>query len=89
MRARSTTCTRSTTLAPGTFQVGPFAVTVDRVNHPVETYGVRVEHDGRVLAYSADTAPCDALQPAGRTAPTCSCARRATSTARTTRRTCT
>jgi ribonuclease BN (tRNA processing enzyme) len=48
-------------LAPGTFGIGPFSVTADRVNHPVETYGVRIEHGGRVLAYSADTAPCDAL----------------------------
>ena len=48
-------------LQPGTFPIGPFTVTVDRVNHPVETYGVRVEHGGRVLAYSADTAPCEAL----------------------------
>ena len=48
-------------LQPGTFPIGPFTVTVDRMNHPVETYGVRLEHDGAVLAYSADTAPCDAL----------------------------
>lgn len=48
-------------LQPGTFPIGPFTVTVDRVNHPVETYGVRLEHGGRVLAYSADTAPCEAL----------------------------
>lgn len=48
-------------LQPGTFPIGPFQVTVDRVNHPVETYGVRLEHGGRVLAYSSDTAPCDAL----------------------------
>ncbi|WP_213454465.1 MBL fold metallo-hydrolase [Rhizomonospora bruguierae] len=48
-------------LQPGTFPIGPFTVTVDRVNHPVETYGVRLEAAGRVLAYSADTAPCDAL----------------------------
>jgi ribonuclease BN (tRNA processing enzyme) len=48
-------------LRPGTFALGPFSVTVDRVNHPVETYGVRIEHGGRVLAYSSDTAPCDAL----------------------------
>jgi ribonuclease BN (tRNA processing enzyme) len=48
-------------LAPGTFTIGPLTVTAERVNHPVETYGVRVEHGGRVLAYSADTAPCDAL----------------------------
>jgi ribonuclease BN (tRNA processing enzyme) len=48
-------------LQPGTFPIGPFEVTVDRVNHPVETYGVRIENGGRVLAYSADTAPCEAL----------------------------
>jgi ribonuclease BN (tRNA processing enzyme) len=48
-------------LSPGKFQVGPLSITVDRVNHPVETYGVRVEHGGRALAYSADSAPCDAL----------------------------
>jgi len=48
-------------LRSGQLEIGPFAVTVDRVNHPVETYGVRLEHGGRVLAYSADTAPCDAL----------------------------
>ena len=49
------------TLTPGTFALGPFTVTVARVNHPVETFGVRIEHEGRVLAYSADTAMCDAL----------------------------
>jgi ribonuclease BN (tRNA processing enzyme) len=48
-------------LQPGTFPIGPFQVTVDRVLHPVETYGVRIEHEGRVLTYSADTAPCEAL----------------------------
>lgn len=48
-------------LQPGTFPIGPLTVTVDRVNHPVETYGVRIEHNGRVIAYSSDTAPCEAL----------------------------
>src|SRR6185369_11714875 len=48
-------------LRPGMLHIGPFKVTVDRVNHPVETYGMRIEHNGKVLAYSADTAPCDAL----------------------------
>ena len=48
-------------LQPGSFPIGPFAVTVDRVNHPVETYGVRLEWGGRVLCYSSDTAPCEAL----------------------------
>jgi ribonuclease BN (tRNA processing enzyme) len=48
-------------LQPGTFPIGPFTVTVDRVNHPVETYGVRLESKGRVLTYSSDTAPCEPL----------------------------
>jgi ribonuclease BN (tRNA processing enzyme) len=48
-------------LQPGTFPIGPFTVTVDRVNHPVETYGVRIEQGGGVLAYSADTAACESL----------------------------
>jgi ribonuclease BN (tRNA processing enzyme) len=48
-------------LQSGSFPIGPFTVTVDRVNHPVETYGVRLEHGGRVLAYSGDSAPCEAL----------------------------
>jgi ribonuclease BN (tRNA processing enzyme) len=48
-------------LQPGSFPIGPFTVTVDRVNHPVETYGVRLEHEGRVLAYSGDSSPCEAL----------------------------
>ncbi|MDI5966815.1 MBL fold metallo-hydrolase [Streptomyces sp. SL13] len=49
------------TLTPGRLRVGPFDLTVDQVSHPVEAYGIRVEHDGRVLTYSGDTGPCDAL----------------------------
>jgi ribonuclease BN (tRNA processing enzyme) len=49
------------TLSTGTFPIGPFTVSAERVNHPVETYGVRIEYGGRALAYSSDTAPCDAL----------------------------
>jgi ribonuclease BN (tRNA processing enzyme) len=49
------------TLSAGTFEVGPFVVTAERVNHPVETYGLRLEWGNRVLAYSADSGPCDAL----------------------------
>jgi ribonuclease BN (tRNA processing enzyme) len=48
-------------LQPGTFPIGPFQVQVDRVNHPVETYGARIEHNGRVLSYSGDTALCDSV----------------------------
>ncbi len=52
---------RFVTMTPGTGTVGPFQLTVDRMNHPVETYGVRLEHAGRAFAYSADTAVCDEL----------------------------
>ena len=48
-------------LAPGTFEIGPFRVTADHVNHPVETFGFRVEHAGWRLAYSGDTGESDAL----------------------------
>ena len=44
-------------------QVGPFTVTPYRVNHPIEAYGLRVEADGAVLAYTGDTDSCDALAP--------------------------
>ena len=42
----------------GPVQVGPFTVTVGRTAHPVETWAMRVEHDGRAFTYSADTGPC-------------------------------
>jgi ribonuclease BN (tRNA processing enzyme) len=42
-------------------QVGPFELQVARVAHPVETYAIRVSNDGRVLAYSGDTGPCEQL----------------------------
>lgn len=48
-------------LTPGRLGIGPFAVTVERMNHPVETFGVRLEHAGATLAYSADTGRSDAL----------------------------
>lgn len=43
--------------------IGPFTVTPFAVNHPIEAYGVRVEADGAVLAYTGDTDVCDALTP--------------------------
>jgi ribonuclease BN (tRNA processing enzyme) len=42
-------------------EIGPFHVTTERMNHPVETFGFRVEHAGWTVAYSADTGPTDAL----------------------------
>jgi ribonuclease BN (tRNA processing enzyme) len=44
-------------------KIGPFTLTPYRVNHPVEAFGVRVEADGAVLAYTGDTDSCDALTP--------------------------
>ena len=49
------------TLRPGRFELGPFTLRVDRVNHPVETFATRVEHDGRSVTYSADTGESDGL----------------------------
>ena len=48
-------------LAVGPHEIGPFRVTTDHMNHPLETFGFRVEHAGARLAYSADTGECDAL----------------------------
>ncbi len=45
----------------GVTDVGPFRITTARVNHPVETYGVRVEAGGRTLVFSGDTGVSDAL----------------------------
>jgi ribonuclease BN (tRNA processing enzyme) len=38
--------------------LGPFTVTVAPMAHPVETYAMSVEHEGRRLVYSGDTGPC-------------------------------
>jgi len=48
-------------LAPGTIEIGPLKVTTAYMNHPVETFGFRIEHGGQVLAYSADTGPAREL----------------------------
>ena len=50
-----------TTITPGVMDIGPLRVTAAHMNHPVETFGFRLEHRGRSLAYSADTGPSDAL----------------------------
>jgi ribonuclease BN (tRNA processing enzyme) len=50
-----------TTITPGTVEIGPLRVTAERMSHPVETFGFRLEHGGRTLAYSADTGETDAL----------------------------
>jgi ribonuclease BN (tRNA processing enzyme) len=43
------------------FAIGPFTVIPHRVRHPAEAYGIRVEADGEVLAYTGDTDTCDGL----------------------------
>lgn len=43
------------------YEIGDLSVRVVRVNHPVETYAIRVEHDGRSLVYSGDTGVSEAL----------------------------
>ncbi|HWA67710.1 MAG TPA: MBL fold metallo-hydrolase [Mycobacteriales bacterium] len=45
----------------GVCEVGPFEVDLRHVNHPVETFGMRVSAGGRTLTYSADTGQTDAL----------------------------
>ncbi len=44
-----------------TYDVGPLRVTVARVEHPVPSFAIRVEHGGRALVYSGDTAPSPRL----------------------------
>jgi ribonuclease BN (tRNA processing enzyme) len=48
-------------LAVGAIQIGPFRITADHMNHPVETFGFAVEHQGWRVVYSADTGESDAL----------------------------
>jgi len=48
-------------LTVGPREIGPFRITTDHMNHPLETFGFRVEQAGGRLAYSADTGECEAL----------------------------
>jgi len=48
-------------LAPGSRDIGPFSVRTARVNHPVDAFGLRLEHNGSTLTYSGDTAACEQL----------------------------
>jgi len=49
------------TLEPGRLDIGPIAVTAGQMNHPVQTFGFRLEHAGRAITYSADTGATDRL----------------------------
>jgi ribonuclease BN (tRNA processing enzyme) len=46
---------------PGTIDLGPFTIERDRVNHPVETYAMRITAGGKTLAYSADSGVSEEL----------------------------
>jgi len=48
-------------MSPGSLRIGPFEIDARHMNHPVETFGVRVSHGGASLAYSADTGESDEL----------------------------
>jgi ribonuclease BN (tRNA processing enzyme) len=45
----------------GPVEVGPLRIEPVRVAHPVPAFGLRVTAQGRTLAYTGDTGPCDAL----------------------------
>ena len=49
-------------------EIGPFRMERMLVNHPVETYAMRISAGGRTLAYSADTGVCDDLVTLARNA---------------------
>lgn len=61
------------TLRPGRRDIGPFAITADHVQHPVETFAFRIEHAGRVLTYSADTGESAVLTRLARSADVLLC----------------
>ncbi len=46
-------------VGPGSFELGPFEVTLARTVHPVECYAIRLTAGGRSLVYTADTGPSD------------------------------
>jgi ribonuclease BN (tRNA processing enzyme) len=55
-------------LRPGRRTIGPFTVDLAPTKHPIETYAMRFMADGATIAYSADTAACDALVDIARNA---------------------
>lgn len=45
-----------------TFEIGDLVFACSRTDHPVETVAVRIESDGRAIAYTADTGPAWSLE---------------------------
>ncbi len=56
------------TLEPGRREIGPFAVELVHMNHPVETFGFRFSHGGKTLGYTGDTGETDAVTAVARDA---------------------
>jgi ribonuclease BN (tRNA processing enzyme) len=48
-------------VGPGSFDLGPFEVTLARTAHPIECYAIRLSAGGRSLVYTGDTGPCDPI----------------------------
>jgi len=47
---------------PHELTIGPFQVEAVPVDHPVEAYGLRISCDGRTLAFTGDSGPCESLR---------------------------
>jgi ribonuclease BN (tRNA processing enzyme) len=56
------------TLQPGSREIGPFAVELVHMNHPVETFGFRFSRGGKTLGYTGDTGETDAVTAVARDA---------------------
>jgi ribonuclease BN (tRNA processing enzyme) len=61
------------TISPAVMDIGPLRVTAAPMNHPVQTFGFRVEHAGRSVAYSADTGQTETLVQLARDADVLLC----------------
>lgn len=48
----------------GEFTIGPFEIEAVEVEHPVTAYAMRIKADGRLLVYTGDTGPCEAINRA-------------------------
>ena len=55
-----------TTITPGVMEIGPLRVTAAHMNHPVETFGFRLEHRGQVPGLLGRHRP---VRRAGRAGP--------------------
>jgi ribonuclease BN (tRNA processing enzyme) len=45
----------------GDVTIGPFTLETTEVDHPVDTYALKVSHNGHSVVYSGDTGPCESL----------------------------